>query len=156
MKKTAMLLGLLLSTAARAAPDASPITVSIVGLEDVSVGLGGMHFTVLAELTRTAGLPMVLQSMDYEIRFSDQVIGRGSQEGRYRLRRDEPVVVEIPCQLGATAGLFGLLGQGADAEVEIVGEATGRWLFFSRTREFQKTISLQEAMALGKQEPAAQ
>lgn len=125
---------------------AQPITAEVVGIEEVQVGLSGAHFTLRTSLTRTRGLPIVVQGVQYQLLVNDEVIGMGEQTDNLRLRRNKPAELLIPSTLAPRGGVGALAAMLGNAELEItyIGEATGRWLFFSRTVSFSDTVSTEE------------
>jgi len=126
-----------------------PISAQLAGVQDVSVGLSGAKFTLRAELTRNSGLPIVVKGVSYELRVNGEVVGRGEQTDNLRLKRNKPVELLIPSTLSPQGGIMALSQMAADPnlEIAIVGEASGRWLFFSRTETFRGKVSTEELVS---------
>ena len=143
MLQTAAVAATLLTTAAaQAAPANDKVTAEVIGVSDVQVGLGGARFTVVTAVTRKKFPPMVLTELRYDVLVGGQKIGEGRIEEKHRLKRNQAVSVEIPTQLSASAGMMALMG--GSTELTISGEVSGRWLFFSQKREFERTLSLDD------------
>lgn len=133
----------LYSSTALAAP---PVTAELIGIQDVSIGLSGAQFTLRTSLTRTRGMPIVVKGVSYRLLVNGEVVGMGEQDENIRLRRNRPAELLIPSTFSPRGGIAAMAVMAGDPELEItyVGEATGRWLFFSRTETFTDTISTEE------------
>ena len=144
MNKTPFLAAALMlyTTTAQARPLGERVTAEVLGVTDVQIGLGAAGFTVVTELTRKKFPPMVLTGLQFDVMVGEQKIGAGTLEEPYRLKRNQPVRIEIPTRVSATAGLMALMG--GDSELTISGSVSGRWLFFKQERTFQEAISLEE------------
>ena len=131
------------SGSAHAAP---PITAELIGIQDVRVGLSGAQFTLRTSLTRTRGLPIVVKGVSYRLLVNGEVVGMGERDDNVRLRRNRPAELLIPSSFSPRGGIAPMAVMAGDPELEItyVGEATGRWLLFSRTETFTDTISAEE------------
>ncbi|MFT4977428.1 MAG: hypothetical protein ACI8S6_003333 [Myxococcota bacterium] len=127
----------------------SPISAQLIGIKDVSIGFSGATFTLRSSLTRTRGLPIVVKDVHYELRVNGEVIGQGEQAENLRLRRNKPAELLIPSQLSPRGGIVALGQMMSDPslEIAIVGEASGRWLFFSRTERFREVVSTEELLS---------
>ena len=148
MKPAPMLAAAALTLSSSSALAASPISASLVGVQDVSVGLSGASFTLKAELLREGGLPIVVKDVRYQLLVNGQVVGQGEQTENLRLKRNKPAVLRIPSTLSPQGGIAALAGMANNPNLEItlVGEASGRWLFFSRTERFEESVSTEELL----------
>ncbi len=133
-----LLLSLSLSTA-----EATPqIDTRLVELQDVKVGMTGASFTAMVELTRRSGPPLVLKEVSYQLLVDGQPVGAASTEKRStRLKKHEPTLIDIPGQIGASAGVSVLQAAArGKIEVKVVGEARTRVLVFPVTVPFETEV----------------
>lgn len=144
--KTVPLVATALVLSASTAHAAAPVTAELLGIQDVRIGLSGAQFTLRTSLTRTRGLPIVVKGVSYRLLVNGEVVGMGEQDDNVRLRRNKPAELLIPSTFSPRGGIAAMAVMAGDPEIEItyVGEATGRWLFFSRTETFTDTISTEE------------
>jgi hypothetical protein len=133
-----LLLSLSLSTA-EAAPE---IDTRLVELQDVQVGLGGASFTAMVELTRRSGPPLVLKEVTYQLLVDGQPVGSATTEKRStRLKKDQPTLIDIPGQIGASAGMSVIQAAARGRiEVKVVGEAKARVFIFPVTVPFETEV----------------
>lgn len=140
---------LLLATLNMPSAQAARIQTAIVGVDAVSLGLNGAQFTVIAEVTRSGGLPASVRGVRYEIFLHGERIGVGETHERVRLRNKTPAEVRIPTTLYAVRGIMALsqLSNPAAVELRIVGEADARGWFWRRTQRFDERISLDAVLS---------
>lgn len=138
-----------LSLSVSSALAASPISASLLGVQDVAVGFSGATFTLKAGLLREGGLPIVVKDVHYQLIVGGQVIGEGRQEEHLRLKRGERAVLRIPSTLSPRGGIAALASMASDPDLELrlVGEASGRWLFFSRTEQIEEVVTTRELLS---------
>lgn len=133
-----LLLSMTLATA-EAAPE---IETRLVEVQNVQIGMGGASFTALVELTRRSGPPMVLKELEYQLLVDGQPVGGASTEKRStRLKKDQPTLVDIPGEIGPSAGASVLRAAASGKiEVKVVGEARARVFIFPVTVPFETEV----------------
>lgn len=140
----------LLLIAALSMPEAhaARITTDVVGIDDLSIGLGGVRFTVRAHVTREGLLPMRLNGVRYQIRLQDTVVGEGFTDTPVRLKNNRPAEVLIPTTVSAGRSLGVLLSQDpASMALTISGDVVGRVLWIKRSRPFNSQIALADFLS---------
>jgi hypothetical protein len=119
------------------------ITTEVVDVKDVDVDLTGAHFTVVLEMTRHRGPPTKVRGLEYQIIVANEVVGSAVWDEKTRLKKGEPVHLDVPVDIGVNAGPALLRSVGAgDASVTIDGTAKVRVLGIPRSRPFTTTYSL--------------
>lgn len=149
-----MLLPLLLSlaahaqeTTARVTTPEDPVFVEIVDVRDVSISLDGIEFVLVARMTRTRGVPIVLKDMQYEVLVGKQRVASAWQaEGKVKLRRGQTIDVPIPCSVDPVAGLGALKSMLAEGvpPVKLSGTVQGRVLLFPGEYSFVTDLYVPE------------
>ena len=134
-----MLTALLLTSAAHAAP---AIAVDITGVRDVSVGLDGASFTIVAEITRGKWPPVTLKGIDYTVELGGREVGGSTWEARTRLGVNDPTTITVPCRLDLGASAMAVLGGLADGDVtvQVKGAARASVLLFPWTFDFTSDV----------------
>lgn len=109
-----------------------PVFVEIVEVRDLKISRSGLDFVVVARMTRTRGLPIVLTDMQYEVLVGKQMLASAWQaDEKVKLRRGQSVEVPIPCSISAAAGLGALKSLASEGvpPVMLSGTVEGRVLF---------------------------
>ena len=115
----------------------------MIDVRDVTIDMTGAHFTVVLEMTRHHGPPTTLKTLEYQIVVAGETVGFAVYEETHRLKKGEPVLLDVPVDVGVNAGpaLLRSLGAG-DASVTVQGEARIRVLGLPQTRPFTTTYTL--------------
>jgi len=138
-----VLLALVLATAEADAQETKSITTEVIDVQDVSVDLTGAHFTLVLEMTRHRGPPTTLKTLEYQIVVAGETVGFAVYEQTHRLKKGQPILLDVPVDIGVNAGpaLLRSIGAG-DASVTVKGEAGVRVLGLPQTRPFETTYTL--------------
>ena len=114
-------LGLALAAAPASAAPASGqprISAEVIGLEQVTVGRGGIEFEVAVALTHQWGVPLVLRRLDAQIRMGESVVGQIDADQRTRLRRGDSEVVTIPVRISGMSLMSAMVAGEMDLRVD--------------------------------------
>ncbi|MCB9745374.1 MAG: hypothetical protein H6740_22540, partial [Alphaproteobacteria bacterium] len=114
-----------------------------LGVEDLRIGLDGVSFTVVAEVERTRGLPLVVKDLHLQLAFGKLDVAESwSPEEKIKLRKGKPVEVRIPCTISASAGLQAMnrMSQHGLPPIQLTGDAKGRVFIFPGKYSFEAEI----------------
>jgi hypothetical protein len=118
---------------------ADPVAVKVLGVEDVSVGLRGVSFTLLLQAERTRGIAINLKSAEARVQVARVELDpiQLKLDGT-RLRKGEPVQIRVPCSLDALSAISGVSQAASKGKVHIKaeGSVSGRILIFPFSRPF--------------------
>ncbi|MCB9796566.1 MAG: hypothetical protein H6741_28035 [Alphaproteobacteria bacterium] len=134
---------LLLAADPALADDTPPVTARVLGVEDVRITLTGVQFTVIAEVERTRGLPLVVKDLNMKLTFGKlDVAETWSPEEKIKLKKGKPVEVRVPCTISAAAGLQAMnrMRQHGLPPIQLTGDAKGRVFIFPGKYSFEAEI----------------
>jgi LEA14-like dessication related protein len=143
MQPVGYALGMLLLPLMTATALADPaVDVDIVGVRDVSIGVGGASFVIEAQVTRGKWPPIRLRGLDYTVEIGGRAVGGSSFDDGTRLAVDAPTTISVPCRLDMGASAMAVLGglANGDVSVKIHGEARASVLLFPWTFDFETNL----------------
>lgn len=117
------------------AASSPPVEVRLVEVQGVSLSMSGASGTVRVEAVRKVGTPLKVRRIDAALLLNQVELAAVETHLRARLRRDKPVVIDLPVRVDAATAVtaaVGALGRG-QMDFRVKGQVgVTTWWFFRR------------------------